>query len=142
MRFVLWLHVLTAIFAIGPLAAVTSAAPKMIDDAKVEVVRFLARTTRIYTIASVAVFLLGLAAVPLYKHKFGEVWLSSSMTLYLVAVGLLVGLIQRDLTTSVTLLDAGETAEVQRGRIFGVGIAVNLIWLIIILLMVYRPGGA
>lgn len=142
MTFVLWLHVLTAIIAIGPLVAVTSAAPRAIDAGSVEVLRWMTRTTRVYTIASIVVFLLGLALVPLGDHGygFGQFWISSSMTLYIVAVALLAALVQRDLGKAVAHLAAGEPADMQRGRVLGVGIAVNIIWLVIVLLMVYRPG--
>jgi uncharacterized membrane protein len=140
--FVTVLHVAAAIVLIGPLVVVTMASPRAINagDAGLAVLRWLHRTTRVYGLLSIVVFLLGLWLVPVAKVGWGEFWLSSSMTLYVVALALLFGLVERDQRKAIAHLEAGETSEVKAGRIAGVAGAVSLIWIVIVLLMVWRPG--
>jgi uncharacterized membrane protein len=140
--FVTFLHVAAAIVLIGPLVVVTMASPRAIrsGDAGLAVLRWLHRTTRVYGLLSIVVFLLGLWLVPVAKVGWGEFWLSSSMTLYVVALALLFGLVERDQRTAIRHLEAGESSDVKAGRIAGVAGAVSLIWVVIVLLMVWRPG--
>lgn len=91
-RLLLILHIGFAIFTLGPVTAVTMASPRYIRMGEAGIVRFLNRTTRIYSLLALGVFLFGLF---LAKGKFDKPWLSASMTLFVVAAVLLF-IIERD----------------------------------------------
>lgn len=141
--FVTFLHVAAAVVLIGPLVVVTMASPRAIRAGTegLPLMRWLHRTTRLYGALSVLVFLLGLWLVPVAHVKWSAFWLSSSMTLFVVALGLLFGLVEPDQRHAVSHLEAGEASEVKAGRIAGVSGAISLIWMVVLLLMIWRPGG-
>ncbi len=143
-KFVTFLHVGAAIFLIGPVTTATMVAPRAIraGDGGLALLRWLHRTTRLYAVLSLLVFGFGLWLVPASHHKWGEFWLSSSMTLYVVALALLFGLVERDQRHAVAHIEAGEDASVKAGRIAGVSGAVGLIWIVILVLMIWRPGSS
>ncbi len=143
-KFVTFLHVAAAVFLIGPVTAVTMVAPRAIRSGQegLPLLRWLHRSTRLYGLLSLLVFAFGLWLVPASHHKWGEFWLSSSMTLYVVALALVFGLVERDQRHAIAHIEAGEDPSVKAGRIAGVSGAVALIWLVILVLMVWRPGAA
>jgi Predicted integral membrane protein (DUF2269) len=174
-KLVLWLHIGFAIFTIGPIAVAISATPRYIRQRDVAVLRYLSRTTVIFTAGSLLVLIVGIVLAGL-KHDFSRPWLTVAMTLFVVAIVLLV-LVIRDQRRAIKALapasvpaegpgagngategDAapgsaptgadqpgGESAlpahvaSVERGRIAAMGGVVNLIWLVILVLMVWRP---
>lgn len=91
-RLLLILHIGFAIFTLGPLTAATMASPRQIRNRNVVVLRHLILTTRIYGLGTLGVFLFGLF---LAGGEFDHVWLSASMTLFVVALVLLV-IVDRD----------------------------------------------
>lgn len=91
-RLLLILHIGFAIFALGPVTAATMATPRHIRKRDVDVVRHLNRSTRIYGLMTLAIFLFGLL---LAHGKFSQMWLTASMTLFIVAFVLLL-IIERD----------------------------------------------
>jgi hypothetical protein len=141
MLFVLFLHVGAAIFTIGPLTVVTSLSPRYIRAGAEElpVLRFLHRVTRYYGLASLLVLALG-AALVRDKIKWGQFWVSSSITLFVVALGLLFAIVDRDQVESISRLESGEPATAKATRIQGVSAAISLIWLVILVMMFYKPG--
>lgn len=141
MNFLLFLHIAAAVFLIGPVMLVTSASPRVIRSGSsgLPVLRWLQRSTRIYGAASIVVLLLGLAMVH-GKYSFNEFWISASIALFIVAIGLLFALVERDQRAAIARLEAGEGAPVPAGRIAGVSAAIGVIWLAILLLMIYQPG--
>jgi Ca2+/Na+ antiporter len=101
---VVWLHIVAAVFAIGPGTAAIMATPRYIRKRDVVVLGYLIRTTEIYAIASLLVLVFGLIAAQLL-HDFSKPWISASITLYVVAAVLLV-LIMRDQRKAMTALAA------------------------------------
>src|SRR3954463_10616660 len=91
-RLLMILHIGFAIFALGPITAATMATPRYIRRADASVVRYLNRLTRIYGLSTLGIFLFGLL---LAHGKFNQVWLSASMTLFIVAFVLLF-IVERD----------------------------------------------
>lgn len=85
-RLLMILHVGFAIFALGPMTAATMATPRYIRRGDASVVRYLNRATRIYGLLTLGIFLFGIL---LAHGKFDKVWLSASMTLFIVAFALL-----------------------------------------------------
>ncbi|HUB40148.1 MAG TPA: DUF2269 family protein [Streptosporangiaceae bacterium] len=181
-KLVLWLHIGFAIFTIGPVAVAISATPRYIRQRDLAVLRYLSRTTVIFTAGSLLVLIVGLVLAQL-KHDFSRPWLTVAMTLFVVAIVLLV-LVIRDQRRAIRALSPAEmptpgaapdendgdsgsaptgsgntgpqaagasqqggeaalaaahVASVERGRIAAMGGVVNLIWLVILVLMVWRP---
>ena len=178
-RLVLWLHIAFAIFTIGPVALAISSTPRYIRHRNIPVLRYLCRMTLIFTAASLLVLVFGIVLGNIV-HAFSRPWLTVSMTLFVVAIALLL-LIIRDQRKAIRALgelapddaagggtggrpgggpdrqddvessqdgdggtgrQAAETAHiasVERGRIAALGGVVNLLWLVILVLMVWRP---
>lgn len=105
---VLWLHIVAAIFTIGPGTAAIMSTPRYIHKRNIVVVSYLYRITRIYTVASLLTLIFGLIITQLL-HDFSKPWVSVSITLYVVAVVLLV-LIMRDQRKAITALTAAEAS--------------------------------
>lgn len=93
-RLVLWLHIAFAIFTIGPLALAISSTPRYIRRREVPVLRYLSRITVIFTGACLLVLVFGIILGQIH-HDFSRPWLTVSMTLFVVAIVLLV-LVIRD----------------------------------------------
>ncbi|MEU7688940.1 hypothetical protein OHB01_05060 [Microbispora hainanensis] len=132
----LWLHIGFAIFALGPLTAVTSVTPRYIRARDLSVLRYLHRATRMFGLLTIGVFLFGLL---LGRSALGAPYLSVSMTLFVVAAVLLV-IVERDQRTAIAALASESTeddAKVQTGRIAALGGISALIWLVILFLMVF-----
>lgn len=142
MSLVVLLHIAGAIFLIGPLTAVTSISPRFIRSGRpgLPALELLHDATRYGTYASVVVLLLGLWLGTMGKNHLGDVWITVSITLFLVALGLLLGLVMRDQSTAIRRIRNDEIASVQAGRVAGVSAAVALLWLVILVLMIYQPG--
>ncbi|MCW2915942.1 MAG: hypothetical protein JWN52_4010 [Actinomycetia bacterium] len=100
-RLLLTLHIGFAIFTLGPLTAATMATPRYIRARNIAVLRYLHRVTRIYGLATLGIFLVGLF---LAKGDFARVWLSASMTLFIVALVLLL-IVDRDQGKAVHALE-------------------------------------
>jgi hypothetical protein len=129
------LHIGIAIFALGPLTAVTSITPRYIRARNVEVLRYLNRSTRRFGLLSIGVFLFGAL---LGRSDLGLPYLSISMTLFVVAAVLLV-IIERDQRAAIRALSSESTADdakVQTGRIAALSGITALIWLVVLVLMV------
>jgi hypothetical protein len=182
-KLVLWLHIGFAIFTIGPVALAISSTPRYIRKRDVAILRYLSRITVIFTAAALLVFIFGVVLGQL-DHDFGHAWLTVAMTLFVVAIVLLV-LVIRDQRRAIKALAPAEmpadgpapeggasfggashegashgsaghegagqgelaagvaaaahVASVERGRIAAMGGIVNLIWLVILVLMVWKP---
>jgi hypothetical protein len=113
-RAVLWLHVVAAMFTIGPVTAAIMATPRYIRKRNTVVVGYLVRITEIYTIGSALVLIFGLILTQML-HDFSKPWVSASITLYVVAVVLLV-LIIRDQRKAMTAIVAAEASAVATVR--------------------------
>ncbi|XRQ11733.1 hypothetical protein ACN3XK_12850 [Actinomadura welshii] len=107
----LFLHIGFAIFTLGPLTAATMSTPRYIRRRNVVVVRYLHRVTQVYGIACLGVFLFGLL---LAQGDLAEVWLSASMTLFIVALVLLL-IVERDQRKAAHLLEVA-AAEAERAE--------------------------
>jgi hypothetical protein len=105
-RLVLWLHIGFAIFTIGPVTVAIMSTPRYIRKRNVVIVRYLYRTTRLFTVISLAVLIAGLVLAN-QLHVFSKPWLSVSLTLFVVAIALLV-LIMRDQHRAIAALEEAE----------------------------------
>lgn len=103
----LFFHIGFAIFTLGPLTAATMSTPRYIRKRNVAVVRHLHRVTQIYGVASLGIFLFGLL---LAEGDLAQVWLSASMTLFIVALVLLL-IVERDQRKAAHLLEVAAAEQ-------------------------------
>jgi predicted lipid-binding transport protein (Tim44 family) len=192
-RLLLWFHIGFVIFAIGPVTIATMSTPRYIRARNVAVLRYLSRMTRIFGAASLGVLLFGIIAGQ-SLHDMTKAWVTASMTLFVVALVLLV-LIMRDQHKAIAAVEGSlaaapgdgtgqapamattasstagspeptaadvepapaeepvsgtattgtaaaarlHVATVERGRIASLAGVVSLIWLVILVLMIWRP---
>ena len=108
-RLVLWLPIGFVIFTIGPVTVAILSTPRYIRARNQTVVGYLYRTTRIYALLSLGVLVFGLVLAQLDKD-FSKPWLSVSLTLFVVAIVLLV-LIMRDQHRAIAALELAAAAE-------------------------------
>ncbi len=122
-RLLLWFHIGFVIFAIGPVTIATMSTPRYIRARNVAVLRYLSRMTRIFGAASLGVLLFGIIAGQ-SLHDMTKTWVTASLTLFVVALVLLV-LIMRDQHKAIAAvegsvavapgMDTGEAAGVAPG---------------------------
>jgi uncharacterized membrane protein YfcA len=108
-QLVLWLHIAFAIFTVGPVTLAISSTPRYIRRRDVAVLRYLTRITMIFTIGLLVVFFLGVALGQM-KHELTKPWLTSAMTLFVVALVLLLLVIRDQRKAIKALADAPGTA--------------------------------
>ncbi|MCW2910422.1 MAG: hypothetical protein JWL68_5211 [Actinomycetia bacterium] len=189
-RLLLWFHIGFVIFAIGPVTIAIMSTPRYIRARNVGVLRYLSRMTRIFGAASLGVLLFGIIAGQ-SLHDMTKTWVTASMTLFVVALVLLL-LIMRDQHKAIVAVEGSlaaaespavaapaataraaefapadsamspgteptaadvepaptpatatatrvSVATVERGRIASLAGVVSLIWLVILVLMVWKP---
>ena len=144
-KLILTLHLLFAIFAVGPLVHAATTASRGVRHADADAVASSARMARIYSYASVLVVLAGFASIQKSRESFSDTWIWLSAVLWLVAVALVVGVLVPTLEKAGTRLGAAagggaQTAPVPAGRVAALGGIVGLIFAAIVFLMVYKPG--
>lgn len=141
MNFIRVLHIAAAIFLIGPLTFATSISPRLIrqGESGEAVLRWAHRATQFYGLGTLLVGVLGVGLV-LGDFTFNQFWISASLTLFVVALGLTFAIIERDQRAAIRNREAGDESPVQAGRILATSAVVALIWLVILVLMVYQPG--
>jgi hypothetical protein len=123
-RLLLWFHIGFVVFTIGPVTIATMSTPRYIRAGNVGVLRYLSRMTRVFGAASLGVLLFGIIAGQ-SLHDMAKTWVTASLTLFVVAVVLLV-LIMRDQHRAIVALEgaaapavtspAGQAAGAGTGR--------------------------
>jgi hypothetical protein len=108
-RLILWLHVAFAIFTVGPVTLAIMSTPRYIRARNLIVVRYLYRITRIFVLVSLGVLIFGIVLAE-ELGLLAKPWLTVSMTLFVVALVLLVILI-RDQRKAISALEAAMAAE-------------------------------
>jgi hypothetical protein len=141
------LHVLFAIFAIGPLVHAATTAGRGVRQNDAAATTAAARMMRIYAIVSVLVVLLGfglMSAESPYTGeataKISETWIWLSGLLWLIAVGLVLGLLVPALEKATELIRSSQPASALTARVSAAGGVVGFIFAGIVFLMIYRPG--
>jgi hypothetical protein len=109
-RLVLWLHVAFVIFTIGPVTVAIMSSPRAIRTRNVVVLQHLLVMTRIFGTASLGVLVFGIILGQQQK-ELSKAWLTVSMTLFVVALVLLV-LIMRDQRRALAALKLADRQEV------------------------------
>jgi hypothetical protein len=109
-RLVLWLHVAFVIFTIGPVTIAIMSSPRAIRTRNAAVLQHLLVMTRIFGTASLGVLIFGII-LGQQRKELSKAWLTVSMTLFVVALVLLV-LIMRDQRRALTALKLADKQEV------------------------------
>ncbi|SFN73332.1 hypothetical protein SAMN04487980_103011 [Streptomyces sp. cf124] len=146
-KFLLSLHVLAAIVAVGPVTVAASMFPPSARKALAEpdseravsAVRLLHRICRVYGGVGIAVPVLGFATA-LSMGVLKDAWLIVSMLLTALAAMVLLALVlprQEEILEGIggTAVDAGTTARL--AMFTGL---FNLLWATVTILMIVRPG--
>lgn len=135
------LHLLFAIFAVGPLVHAATTASRGVKTGDATAVKSSARTIQLYGYLSLLVAVFGMGLVqPKYHNAFGDTWVWLSLVLYVIALALVLVLIVPSLNRAATALASGSSAETLTARVAGTGGLVALLFAAIVVLMVYKPG--
>lgn len=141
-NFAVFVHVLSVLVVIGPVLVSVGATPPLIRGGadKLGALRWLHRTTTIYGWAWLAVFATGMfAGATSTDHKLDEFWISLSAALFFTAFVLLV-VVMRWQRTAISRLDKDEDATPYAGKIAAFGGIASLLVLVVLGLMVWKPG--
>ena len=109
-RLIVWFHIVFVIFAIGPVTIATMSTPRYIRTRNLVVLRYLSRMTRIFGAASLGVLLFGIIGGQ-SLHEMTKSWVTASMTLFVVALVMLL-LIMRDQHRAIVALEGVEVPVV------------------------------
>ncbi|HSY15136.1 MAG TPA: hypothetical protein VK816_04045 [Jatrophihabitantaceae bacterium] len=147
-KILLALHLLFAIFAVGPLVHAATTASRGLRKGDAAAVGSSSRMVRIYSYASVLVVVIGFGLMssksPQHPSKhvaeFSDTWIWLSALLWLVAVVLALVVLVPALDRAVTQIGAGTAVSSLVGRVAAVGGITGVIFAVIVFLMVYRPA--
>jgi hypothetical protein len=141
------LHLLTAIFAIGPLVWAAKTAGRGVRRSDSSEITVAIRTLRWYSIASVLVVIFGFALMSSKDpdtHKtvasFSDPYIWISLILWAVAIGLIHGMLMPQLEKIRANVEAGESASAVAVPVAVLGGLISVIFVVIVFLMVYKPG--
>ncbi len=135
MKVLLTLHLIGAVFLVGPVVGSCMVAMRATRSGDVEAARGAARTTTIYGWATLAVFVLGAAMVQgkdrAGHFSFGSGWIIASIVVYAAAFALTVFVLAPALRNAAT--------RPLRPQIAAVAGVISTLYLAIVVLMVYKP---
>lgn len=148
-KFLLAVHVLAAIVAIGPVTVAASMFPAAArraqaagpDAPSIATVRLLHRICRVYAAIALAVPVFGFATAS-SLGVLGDAWLIASIVLTAMAAGVLALLVLPRQDALLAQLDEG-SPPVERGTTAQLAMftgAFNLLWAAVTVLMIARPG--
>jgi hypothetical protein len=148
-KLLLLLHLLAAIFAVGPLVGAATTAARALRHADASAATSAARMIRLYSYASIVVVILGMGLMsqkaPWDKAHaiadIGDTWIWLSLLLWAGAMAISLGLLAPALTRAAAEIGRSGSAQPLVARVAAGGGVVGLIYAVIVLLMVYQPGG-
>ncbi|SNS57122.1 hypothetical protein [Rhodococcoides kyotonense] len=138
-------HVVAGILFVGPIAVVTSLFPRYAPvsgtdgsaERSIGTARVLHRITRVYGLLAITVPVVGLV-LAWVQGRLGDSWVVAAMVLTAIAGGLLALLIAPLQSEALESPDAGG-----RLRLIGMMTGIfNLLWVIVVVLMIVRPGSS
>jgi hypothetical protein len=147
-KLVFALHLLFAIFAVGPLVHAATTAGRGVRRGDGAATASAARMLRIYAYASVLVVIAGMALMSMDDpdHKgqkigeFSQTWIWLSLLLWLVAIAIVLAVIVPTLTKASALIEQQSSVATLTPRVAAAGGVVGLVFAVIVFLMVYQPG--
>ncbi|WGL51029.1 DUF2269 family protein [Nocardioides sp. BP30] len=143
-KVLLALHLLAAVFAVGPLVHAATTASRGLRQQDAAVIKQTSRMATIYAYASVLVVIFGFGLMsmdsPYHPGKvasFGDVWIWLSLLLWLVAAALALFVVVPTLDKAAADVASGPSLV---GKVAAAGGITGILFAVIIFLMVYQPG--
>ncbi len=145
LKFLLAAHLVLAVFAVGPLVHAATTAGRGIRTGDGAATASASRVLRIYAYASVLVVIAGGALMSQKEDgkklgEMGDVWIWLSLVLWLVAVALVLGVLVPTLDRATRQISAQESVVALTARVAAAGGIVAILFLVIVVLMAYKPG--
>jgi uncharacterized membrane protein len=145
LKLLLAAHLILAVFTVGPLVHAATTAARGIRTGDGAATASASRLLRIYSYVSVLVVIAGMGLMSQKRRgqqlgEFGDTWIWLSLVLWLVAIGLVLGVIVPTLDRATAQIAEQASVVSLTGRVAASGGVVALLFLVIIVLMVYRPG--
>lgn len=147
-KLLFFLHLAAAIFTVGPLVHFSTTAIRGLRTNDAAATASSARGAKIYANVSVLVLIFGFGLMSMEAPwAKGEkvasitdpyIWIST--VLALIAIALVLALIVPALEKAASAIGNNEPVDAFRARIAAPGGIVGLIFLVIVWLMVYKPG--
>jgi uncharacterized membrane protein len=140
------LHVVTAVFLVGPMAILPMTAMRAVRAGNGPMVELLGRSTWVFSLGSLLTAVLGFGAVGLADERFDlsvtTGWVLVSIILYVLALAVSLALVVPALTAAAAELQ-GSSAPPARSKQYGKLSAgsgvVSLLLLAVTVLMVWKP---
>lgn len=137
------LHVVSAVFIIGPMAILPMTGLRAMRAGEGGSVATLAKSTFVFSLLSLLVVIFGFGVMSMADDKYnlstGTPWILSSIILYLVALVLSLVLVTPALRTAATRLRGGEAVGNAYARVAAGSGLVSLLLLAVTVLMVWKP---
>jgi uncharacterized membrane protein len=150
------LHVVAAVFIVGPMAILPMTAMRAIRSGSVSQVRTLATSTNIFSLLSLLVVILGFGAMGFsrYDTTFASTWIWLSLVLYVIALGLTLFVVVPAMRRAADNLEGGNAVDAGTpaapgestaaatggyGMIAGTSGIATLLLLAVVVLMVWKP---
>ena len=138
-----FLHLLTAIFAIGPLAHASTTASRGVRHGDPVAAAASARMIRIYSYVSLAVVVFGFGLMSMKDPDhpgqtvgaFSDTWIWLSVLLWVVAVALALGVV----VPALEKVTAGPGESSETGKVAATGGIIGVLFAVIVALMVFKP---
>ena len=146
-KILLALHLLTAIFAVGPLVHAATTASRGLRSGDAGATASSARTVKLYSWISIAVIFFGFGLMsadnPYGSGKvadMGDPFIWISLLLWVFAVVLALVVIVPTLQQATVNITNGVGVDGLTARVASSGGLVGLLFAVIVFLMVYKPG--
>lgn len=145
LKLLLAVHLILAVFAVGPLVHAATTAGRGVRTGDGAATAGAARMLRIYAYVSVLVVLAGGGLMSQKRRghplaEFSDTWIWLSLVLWLIAVGLVLGVIVPTLDRATQQIAEQRSVVTLTARVAASGGVVALLFAVIVVLMVYRPG--
>jgi uncharacterized membrane protein len=132
------LHVVAAVFIVGPMAILPMTALRALRAGNTEQVALLAKSTRVFSLLSLVVAVLGFGVLGMSKRSddlsFSTPWILTSVILYVVAVVVSLVVVVPSLRAA-----SGGAAASTYGRVAAGSGVVALLLVAVTVLMVWQP---
>ncbi|HWD61389.1 MAG TPA: DUF2269 family protein [Humibacter sp.] len=151
------LHVVAAVFIVGPMAILPMTAMRAIRAGATGQVRTLASSTNIFSLLSLLVVILGFGALgfsdPKYHVTIASTWIWLSLVFYVIALGLTLFVVVPAMRRAADALDGEVAVEAEDpsavgeapaktagyGAIAGTSGIASLLLVVVVVLMVWKP---
>ncbi|HET8665493.1 MAG TPA: DUF2269 family protein [Nocardioides sp.] len=148
-KLLLFLHLLAAIFAVGPLVGAATTASRALRTSDAGAATSAARMIRLYSYVSVVVVIFGMGLMSQKAPwdsseevaSMSDTWIWLSLLLWVAAMAVSLGVLAPSLTKAAAQIGGTGSAQGLVGRVAAAGGVIGLIYAAIVLLMVYQPGG-